>query len=298
VSICLPAVCVLTIVVSYWLKCKKTKTIDTDKWFVFVPILGLSFAFLFATMGYFGVDIFTRVFKDLAPDIASATILISAVSAILAYILSVEIFHFNAKKLSMLLLAITLSGFVISAIYSRDSHWWAGSLCALGMGKGFWGAFWIYNAAIVIDALLLFLIGFYLAPLFKELIERKKLNQIRFNILKSIYLFSIFLILLVGLIPYGHQPLLSQIHIYAGNMVFIAIGMTMLLSKLLMNNFRRSFYVISGLFFIVGVFLYVLYNYINYFTITFYELNSAVLIVIWVVYLVKYIKIVELNEGQ
>ena len=296
VSLCLPAVCVITITTSYWLKCQKTKTIDTDKWFIFIPILGLSFAFLFATMGYFGVDISTRVFRDLAPDIASATILLSAVSAILAYVLSIEIFHFEAKKLSILLLTVTLSGFIISAIYSRDSHWWAGSLCALGMGKGYQGAFWIYNTSIVLAGLLLSLMGFYLVPLFKELVIRHKLTKIRLKVLTAIYQFSILLIIIVGLIPYGHQPILSQIHIYAGNMVFLVIGLTMLFSKLIMNKFKRSFYIISYLFFSIGVALYVLYDVVNYFTITFYELNSAVLIVIWVVYLIKYIKIVELSE--
>jgi len=109
VSLCLPIVCVITILASYWFKQRITETIDTKNQIFFVPILGLAFAFLFTTMGYFGVDIFTRVFRDLVPDITSATILISAVSAILAYVLSIEIFHFDAKKLSMLLLAITLS---------------------------------------------------------------------------------------------------------------------------------------------------------------------------------------------
>jgi hypothetical protein len=109
-------------------------------------------------------------------------------------------------------------------------------------------------------------------------------------VLKYLYLFTVSQLFLVGLIPYGHSDILNQVHYFAGNIIFIMIGATMLLLPVIMLGEKRIFYVINYLFLAFGVLFYLLCNNVHYFSITFYELNSIILIIIWSIYIIRHLE--------
>jgi hypothetical membrane protein len=163
------------------------------------------------------------------------------------------------------------------------------------MGVGFTGAFWIYNITIIVCSLLLFLIGLYLNEYFKKLVKIGRIDQERKNTLSTIYIVSVIMIFFVGLIPYGHERNLSEIHLFAGDMVFVFIALTMLFSGFLFWGFRKFFHIFTYAILFVGLLFYYLYGISHYFTITFYEINSIILIALWVIFMVKYIELFELD---
>jgi hypothetical protein len=74
-------------------KKRHTKSVDTRNILPFIPILGIAFAFLFSLISYFAIDLVGQAFRHITPDITSTVLFIAVTSAILAYVLSVELLN-------------------------------------------------------------------------------------------------------------------------------------------------------------------------------------------------------------
>jgi len=288
-----PIVGISVVALTYIRKRMVDKSIETRHWLIFMLILGVAFSYFAGEMSVIIIYTMSRSFRQLTLDPLSTALLLGTAEGLFAYILSIEIFKFNLKKLSLFSFFFVLTGFLVTGSYHIDPRWWAGSLCALGMGMGYTGAFYIYNSTVVITSLLLLLMGFYISPAFDNLITAKYAKKWQVNVLKGVYLLSIFLLFLVGLIPFGHGYILSQIHYFAGNFIFVFIGLTMLLLPLLLGGMKKSFYVFNYGILALALTFYILYSQIHYFTITFYEINSIILIVIWATFLVRNVDLVS-----
>jgi hypothetical protein len=294
VTFLLPILTAATVLVCYphW----KRDAFVRARWY-FAPILALAFGFLTILGSYFALDFLSQAFRHLQLDLVSATFFVAFGTGITIYILTEEMNKLNLKKITLLLLGNTILGFLITASNHFDPRWWAGSLCALGMGVGT-GVFWVYNITLVVDGLLLIVLGSFLTPYLVVVYREGHISPDNYALVKFIYIVEIVLLLVVGFLPYGHVHILSQFHLLAGNMVFLVFAVFMALAGFIFQGFRRFFYVVTYLLLSIGLILYFLYDYLHYFTITFYEINSIILISIWVVFLIKYIQIYEVEVSM
>jgi hypothetical membrane protein len=200
---------------------------------------GIALCFVFGTLGYLFSVVLTYAFQGIIYSNVGIGIIAAAISGLTVYFTASFVFKINQKKLATLMVITFLFGFLLAAAKNNDHAWWASSLCALGMYVNKTPIY--YNFTMIITGALMLAFGGFLKPQIKKLSKAGLIDSDGPLVLTILYIIAALNIFLIGIIPYGINEHLNQVHIFFANYAFIHVGVVVLFAIWLFKKFPKKF---------------------------------------------------------
>lgn len=190
------------------------------------------------------------------------------------------------------LIAIILGGVTIAMITNKDQQWWLHNLSFLGTPEA--SNAWQFNLTLMLSALLMVALIDYLFVLLYDQLGRSK----RLVCFKYLLIATAVCLGGVGFFPYNDSPFNQQMHNRsAGFLVYLFIILIAAL-KWLMPSISKGFLKFSYLVAAGLVVAVVLFQGVNYLSLTAFELIAFVLAFTWLLLLLRILVNIVMNVGE
>jgi len=199
----------------------------------------IALSFVFGILGYLFSILLSHAFQGIIYSNIGVSALTAAVAGLAAYFTASFVHEINQKKMAALILITFIFGFMLTAVRNNDHYWWASSLCALGMPVNQTPLY--YSFTMIITGALMLTFGDFLKPQIVKLTKAGVLAHDEPLVLTILYGIGALNLFLVGIIPYGLNETLNQMHIFFANYTFIHVGVVILFGFLLFKKFPRVF---------------------------------------------------------
>ena len=253
-------------------------------------------AFVHASIGmlliagsfYIVADAFVGLYLD---SYASATIA-AIITAMASYITYLSASRMSSERVSTALAAFLVSGALTSMITAEDPNWWNQHFSSLG-ASGTLSAY-AFNLTLIVAGIVIVSLSDYVAEDFAKLKSKSSTyRNIRTNTIRVVLaLIGVFLAF-VGVFVYDAYPLIHNTA--AGGMAILFVGLVVAL-PLLTPSFPKAFFGLSYVLMATIVFCYWLWQGLDYFNLTTFELLAAAIIFSWLVVFIRQIAAIVHDE--
>ncbi|MFV0556785.1 MAG: DUF998 domain-containing protein [Lactovum sp.] len=214
-----------------------------------------------------------QIFYGVRFDILTSMIIVTLFSLILNYSLIFIIDNFKIEILVNMLILVALGGAISSIVTNGNPYWWKRNLSLLGTYES--EARFEFNLTLLISgALLIALIDY----IFVSMVEKFGKHW-RYLILKGFLILAALSIMGIGLVPNNEEG--HVLHTQLALFIFYFMALAILGIKWLLPELGKEFIRFSYLISFLLLICYILWDYLNYFNLTAFEIFSFALGFSW-----------------
>lgn len=232
-----------------------------------------------------------QFFKGASFDHFTASLIGGVIVGVLNYMMVTLAINLTPRSLINTLIFIILGGVSIAMVTNSEHQWWLYNLSFLGTPEA--TNAWQFNATLIVSALLMIALIDYIFVMLKEIYGSLE----RLKVLKLLLVLTAICLGGVGFFPYNSNPFYQSMHNrVAGYLVYLFIILIVLI-KWLLPNVNKDFLKLS---YTVGVLLILsvlLFQGINYLSLTAFEIVAFVLAFSWLLILLKILIDMIQNNG-
>lgn len=256
------------------------------------PTVLISYTLLIIVALLLLFKILGQLFAGASFDIYTSTVIGTLLVAIINYIMVSTAKMLTPTTLIKSLTYIILGGVAVAMLTNQDQQWWLYNLSFLGTPEA--SNSWQFNITLIFSALIMIALIDYLFVMLYEG-QGKTKNLI---ILKFLLILTALSLGGVGFFPYNDSLFSQSMHNrVAGGLVYLFIVLIIAI-RWLLPGVSKHFLKISygaGVALVVAV---VLFQGINYLSLTAFELISFVLAFSWLLLLLQYLVNLVMNQGK
>lgn len=254
---------------------------------IMVGLLTVSFAFLLSK-SFIGLTL---------PPLPSA-FLVGMYSALVTYLILNTALKLQTQNIVNAFTLFLLAGIFISMTTAPDQSWWTVNFSSLGGGNSISSK--VFNLTFILCAFVMLSLSTHLFMDLQLVVSgNKQLANTKVNIIKSLFVFIAICLCGVGLFPWIEGTPSAILHNLSAYSMFIGFSVLIIGLKWLVPGFDKSFFLISYLI-LFGIFVcFILFQFVDYFNLTAFELTAFSLSFAWLIIFLRNVtllKEVELNK--
>lgn len=254
---------------------------------VLIAYAFLSFVLLLILFKVLGQFFYGASF-DIYTSTAIGTLIVGVVNYAMIYIAQT----LTPSKLIRTLIFIILGGVTVAIITNRDQQWWIYNLSFLGTPEA--SNSWQFNLTLMFSAFLMIALIDYIFVLLYE-IEGKTKNLF---VLKILLILTAISLGGVGFFPYNENPFFQAMHNrMAGYLVYLFLIIIVLI-KWLLPKVSKQFLIMSYSIGLGLLLMVVLFQGVNYLSLTAFELLAFVIAFSWLLLLLQNLVTTVMNHGK
>lgn len=282
-----------TALVYFWESSHAEDDIKKRYWLLLTLTVGIAYAFIMGVVGYFATIVFSLSFREMTFDILSTPLLLASFGSLVSYYVSESVVRFDRKKFAYIIFIEYIFGFLLAAMKTGDPDWWRESICSLGMPIN--GAPIYFNYTMIMTGILLWTFYIYLRPTIKQLISKGYLNKTQLMLVRIFYFSAGAMSLALGLLPFGVNETINQIHNLFGYGIYEFFGVFMIFAGFILKKFPKKFLIANYTLLFLGLSIFSSHMLFEYLTHGIMELFLALVLVSWLVIFVRTITTMSEN---
>lgn len=231
------------------------------------------------------ISILVRGFEGMRVDVFTGTMIVTVLSAVTGYAVTLSAGGMTALRLSNLFAVFVSGGVVVAMLTTSEADWWTLHFSELGTGDDFSGH--VFNGTLVVGGLLLASLASFMAPVLDAWADAAAPSRTR-NVHLVAWSFVVIGVCLagVGLVPVNVS--LIAHNTFATGMA-VVFGALLIGLRWLLDGFSRSFMLFSDVILLSIAVSAILFWPMGYLNLTGFELVAAGIISAWLVIFLRHL---------